>query len=174
MDTPPPETSTANYYTRRRILGWGGAGVVSAVCAYFVMKDPGSLGIAGNKAVVGGQKSREVTGNGTDVAKSAQEVSSAGGDLQREKFLPHVNSNFRIDSGVDCKLVEIGENMRISAPKETFVSFSLMFSAPKELAVESRIYRLSHPKLGDLDLFLSPVGRSEKCVYLEAVCCQRV
>lgn len=138
------------------------------------MKGSGSLGIAGNKDVVGGPKPREASGSGASVAGASQEVSSAGGDLQREKFLPHVNSNFRIDSGVDCKLVEIGENMRISAPKETFVSFSLMFSAPKELAVESRIYRLSHPQLGDLDLFLSPVGRSEKCVYLEAVCCQRV
>ena len=48
-------------------------------------------------------------------------------------------------------------------------SFSLLFHAPKQWRYPQRIYRLSHSSLGDLDVFLVPLGPDEKGMRLEAI-----
>lgn len=40
--------------------------------------------------------------------------------------------------------------------------FSLRFDAPPGHRIESRIYQLSHPVLGSLELFISPVGSADR------------
>lgn len=40
--------------------------------------------------------------------------------------------------------------------------FSLRFDAPPGHLIESRIYLLSHPVLGSLELFISPVGSADR------------
>ncbi len=47
--------------------------------------------------------------------------------------------------------------------------FSLMFQVPAEPALPQRIYRLEHPQLDAIDLFLVPVGRSAAGLHYEAV-----
>ena len=48
-------------------------------------------------------------------------------------------------------------------------SFSLLFYAPKQWRYPQRIYRMSNPELGPLDIFLVPLGPDEKGMRLEAV-----
>jgi hypothetical protein len=36
--------------------------------------------------------------------------------------------------------------------------FALEFSGPTEPALDQRIYRLGHPALGELEIFLVPIG----------------
>ena len=48
-------------------------------------------------------------------------------------------------------------------------SFSLLFHAPKQWRYPQRTYRMFHPKLGDLDVFLVPLGPDEKGMRLEAI-----
>jgi hypothetical protein len=48
-------------------------------------------------------------------------------------------------------------------------SFGLLFHAPKQWRYPQRTYRLSHPTLGDLDVFLVPLGPDEKGMRLEAI-----
>jgi len=40
--------------------------------------------------------------------------------------------------------------------------FSLRFDAPPGHVIESRIHQLHHPVLGDLELFISPVGSADR------------
>ncbi|MFG6489715.1 DUF6916 family protein [Roseateles sp. BYS78W] len=47
--------------------------------------------------------------------------------------------------------------------------FSLTFEAPAEPALPQRIYRLEHPQLDAIDLFLVPVARSAAGLHYEAV-----
>ena len=48
-------------------------------------------------------------------------------------------------------------------------SFSLMFRAPGEVSAEQNTYRLSHPELGEMDIFLVPVKRDAEGLYFESV-----
>jgi len=48
-------------------------------------------------------------------------------------------------------------------------SFTLMFHAPKQSRLPQRTYRLSHPRLGALEMFLVPIGPDQKGMRLEAV-----
>ena len=97
----------------------------------------------------------------------------------RNAFLPLVKSEFKIVSSVDsraavCRLVEVGDEMMTTAPTARYASFSLLFSASKDFVGEGNLYRLTHPQMKPMDVFLSPVGRSEKQVFLEAVFSERV
>lgn len=47
--------------------------------------------------------------------------------------------------------------------------FSLTFEAPAEPALPQRIYRLEHPQLEAMDLFLVPVARTATGLHYEAV-----
>ncbi|HXG95059.1 MAG TPA: hypothetical protein VNN73_22150 [Blastocatellia bacterium] len=50
------------------------------------------------------------------------------------------------------------------------VQFSLVFVGRINGAIEQRIYRLEHEKLGQLDLFLVPIGMDKNGVQYEAIC----
>jgi hypothetical protein len=96
----------------------------------------------------------------------------------RDVFLPHVESEFRLEYGplsfAQCKLIEVGALQTMHTPKADFTSYSLLFTASKDFVPESRMYRLNHEILGTMDLFLSPIGKSKECVFLEAIISQRV
>jgi len=47
--------------------------------------------------------------------------------------------------------------------------FSLTFEAPPEPALPQRTYRLEHPQLDAIDIFLVPVARSTAGLHYEAV-----
>ena len=47
--------------------------------------------------------------------------------------------------------------------------FSVVFRGPGEPLLSQRIYRIEHPALGPLDLFLVPVGREPDGLRYEAV-----
>lgn len=47
--------------------------------------------------------------------------------------------------------------------------FSLTFEAPLEPVLPQRIYRLEHPQLDAMDLFLVPVARTATGLHYEAV-----
>lgn len=46
--------------------------------------------------------------------------------------------------------------------------FSLVFRGPATLALTQATYRLDHAELGELDLFLVPIGRDSEGVRYEA------
>ena len=53
-----------------------------------------------------------------------------------------------------------------SSPRQ--LQFSVVFQAPVTAPIEQGIYRIEHDKLGELELFLVPIGRDKDGVQYEA------
>lgn len=81
------------------------------------------------------------------------------------RFEPLVGSRFTLKldgaAGLPARLVE--------ARAGRGPNFSLTFEAPAEPALPQRIYRLEHPLLDALELFLVPVARTATGLHYEAV-----
>jgi hypothetical protein len=82
--------------------------------------------------------------------------------LNKEDFDAHVGSSATVridgDESHDLKLeevVHIGAKMARGAKRH---AFSVLFSASKDLELEQQIYRVEHLELGEMDLFLVPLG----------------
>jgi len=59
----------------------------------------------------------------------------------------------------------------VSDPKTSqyTVSFSLLFRAPADIAPEQGTYRMKHPELGIIELFLVPTKRDADGIYFESI-----
>ena len=84
--------------------------------------------------------------------------------LGYEGFRDHIGEAFLVaaaDDGGDCSLL-LDEVRRMGpvpgAPRHE--PFALLFSGPREPALAQATYRLRHGDLGELDIFLVPVGRA--------------
>jgi len=156
--------------TRRRILGWGGFGIMGALAGYLGLRTNTPSKATANRANSAGPTNATQTVPG--------EAPAAIGGSRRDDFLPHLHSQFRLhshDIGESvCELVEIGPPQRLVAKTGEFTSFSMLFAAPAGFAADSVIYQVSHPALGEMEMFLSPVGHSKERVTLEAVFSERV
>jgi hypothetical protein len=87
------------------------------------------------------------------------------------RFEPLVGSRFtlRLDdaSALPAQLVEAraGRGRTVDGRQ----AFSLTFETPPEPALPQRIYRLEHPQLEALELFLVPVAQWPSGLHYEAV-----
>jgi hypothetical protein len=91
-----------------------------------------------------------------------------------QTFEPLVGSNFTVTEGGDgitgAGLVLTSATAGQSAyPSIGRASFSLLFTGPLEPALSQLIYTLSHDRLGELSLFLVPVGLDDRGRLYEAV-----
>jgi hypothetical protein len=89
-------------------------------------------------------------------------------NLTCQSFIPHLNSVFRVGSDAEwiaVELVEVSEP-RLSRRTE---AFSLVFRGPSSTFLQQAMYRFQHAEIGDLDLFIVPIGRDEHGLYYEAV-----
>jgi hypothetical protein len=92
-------------------------------------------------------------------------------DLVPATFEPHRGTAFAVSSGdqalTEVRLDEVTAiNARPGNPRKE--PFSLVFSGPQPVLAQ-RIYRLDHPVLGSLDIFLVPIGLDGDRVRYEAV-----
>lgn len=90
-------------------------------------------------------------------------------DLTVATFEPHVGDRFQLarDGHPPFEAELTVARSLDSVP--TQVQFSLQFRAPLTAPVEQGIFRVGHPSLGSLDVFLVPIGRSEAGLVYEAV-----
>ena len=83
--------------------------------------------------------------------------------LTRESFEPHVGSTFEVKASdkenLELELVEASPMG--GAPKEGRQAFSCVFRGPGAL-LPQQIYPLKHEELGEMQLFLVPVGHDEE------------
>ncbi|RZL28842.1 MAG: hypothetical protein EOP35_25745 [Rubrivivax sp.] len=86
------------------------------------------------------------------------------------RFEPLVGSGFTLRlpdaTGLPARLAEARAGR--AAPGER-QPFSLTFAAPAEPALPQSIYRIEHPQLDAMDLFLVPIGRHPAGLQYEAV-----
>ena len=88
-------------------------------------------------------------------------------------FAKHVNTNFRIEleslPSVELKLIAV--TPRASEPHEQagMERFSVLFSGPGDVFVPQQTYRVTHPEMGELEIFLVPLGKESDGFRYEAV-----
>jgi hypothetical protein len=90
------------------------------------------------------------------------------GRLTAADFAPLRNQHFELmpEQGrqLELELVEVA-----AADGAGGRPFSVVFRGPGEPLLRQRIYRVEHPALGALELFLVPIGRDDAGVSYEAV-----
>lgn len=91
-------------------------------------------------------------------------------ELKKEDFDKCKGKPFKVRSE------ELDEDFRLQIDEveamkaeEGGKSFSVVFAGPREPVLEQAIIPLAHETLGDLDIFLVPVGRDDHATYYEAV-----
>jgi hypothetical protein len=89
--------------------------------------------------------------------------------LEHEDFAKQLHSKFRIrvdeSQTVESELTEVSE--LLLSPKQE--RFSLVFRTSNEFFLGQGQRPLEHDVMGQLSLFLVPVGRDEEGTYYEAV-----
>lgn len=90
-------------------------------------------------------------------------------ELKKSSFDPHVNDRFEVHTdtlgAVEVELVKVSEHNR-----ENLESFSLLFKGPKDRFFDQKLYKVKHPKMGELELFLVPVVHEKQdAFYYESV-----
>ena len=96
--------------------------------------------------------------------------------LDLTTFAERVGDVFRLavdeKTTVDARLIEATPSSAASTsppPNGWRVPFSLVFRGPGGPPLPQRIYRLEHPELGALDVFLVPIGPDAGGMCYEAV-----
>ena len=89
--------------------------------------------------------------------------------LEHEEFAKHLNSKFRIRideaQTVESELIEVSE--LLLSPKQE--RFSLVFRTSNDFFLGQGERPLEHDVMGEISLFLVPVGRDEDGTCYEAV-----
>ncbi len=88
-------------------------------------------------------------------------------------FAPWIGDRFQVGSpeeglAFDAQLAAATPVGEASEPGRR-VPFSLVFRARHEVVVPQRIYRVDHPALGSLDIFLVPIGPDSTGMRYEAI-----
>jgi hypothetical protein len=93
--------------------------------------------------------------------------------LTYEDFSDRVGQSFTVlglgEIALDLTLEEaqpLPERMRGPGARP---GFSLVFVGHPDLLLGQQIHRLEHPELGELEIFLTPVGRNARAISYEAV-----
>lgn len=90
-------------------------------------------------------------------------------NLTRDAFAEQLNTKFNMyftpEKAFEVELVEVSELKKLVRQEV----FSLLFRVPLDLPVYQRMYQMEHAALGTLELFLTPVERTDEGIIYEAV-----
>lgn len=92
--------------------------------------------------------------------------------LDFEDFARHRHERFRValeNAELDVELIEatdLGLAAVVAGRRRTF---SLVFRGPRETALPQRIHSLTHAALGELEIFLVPIGPDGVGMRYEAI-----
>lgn len=84
-------------------------------------------------------------------------------DCLNETFVAPLN-----DGSIDFQLVEV-RPLPKRGPQEFRTPFSLLFRNSAPVLFPQQIYRMQHPRLGELGIFLVPIAMSRDGFIYEAV-----
>ena len=88
-------------------------------------------------------------------------------------FAKHLKTNFRVglESHEAIELQLIAVTPRASEPHEQagMERFSVVFSGPADVLLPQQTYRMTHPEMGELEIFLVPIAREGDGFSYEAV-----
>lgn len=94
-------------------------------------------------------------------------------DMGHDRFEACLDDTFTIDveggESVEATLAEVSDRGDAPAEGERDRAFSLLFQGAGNVRIPQGIHRLRHPELGEMDLFLVPVGPDDEGTRFEAV-----
>ncbi len=90
-------------------------------------------------------------------------------ELKKQSFDPHLNTTFKVLTEahglLETQLVEIKDHSN-----DDMETFTLLFKVPKEKFFDQKTYKIEHEKMGDIELFLTPVvSKDQDALYYESV-----
>jgi hypothetical protein len=87
----------------------------------------------------------------------------------KEEFSEHLNTKFAIplqpSGAVELELLEVVSTL--STPRQE--QFSIFFRGPANIYLPQMTYRMKHDAMGELDLFIVPIGQQPDGFRYEAV-----
>jgi hypothetical protein len=96
--------------------------------------------------------------------------------LSEDDFRKHLGTKFRVRldeiegaPGVWLELDELVPYPPLSHERGDAVRFSAYFYGPGDFFLPQRIYKLEHEQMGEVELFLVPVGQDQRGFRYEAV-----
>ena len=89
--------------------------------------------------------------------------------LKPTTFAKHLNSEFQVQDPAAqpfaLKLVQVVQRTKTAQ----YEAFSLLFNGPAAHFIPQGIHKIKHAQLGEVDLFLVPVGKNDNGFEYEAV-----
>lgn len=92
--------------------------------------------------------------------------------LKEEVFAQHLNTKFYVpadDGRIELELVKVLGDKSSLDKIEGVERFSIYFLGPVDIYLPQSTYRLEHDSLGQLDIFIVPVGVQDRRYQYEAV-----
>jgi hypothetical protein len=93
--------------------------------------------------------------------------------LTEEEFSKHVNTKFRVrlgpEVGVDLDLTEVKGYMSTQHEQKGLERFSLYFNGPIDSFLPQLLYTLTHDQMGELEIFIVPIGKNDSGFRYESV-----
>ena len=91
----------------------------------------------------------------------------------QESFSQHINTKFRVDletpRPVELELISVKGYQSDANEQQGMERFTALFLGPPDLFLPQQTYPLRHDEMGDLNVFLVPIGRDESGFRYEAV-----
>ena len=91
----------------------------------------------------------------------------------QESFSRHLNTKFSVrletPQPLELELVEVNGYKGDTGGQREMERFTAVFQGPPDAFLPQQTYPLRHEEMGDLDIFLVPVGRNEHGFRYEAV-----
>ncbi len=89
-----------------------------------------------------------------------------------EDFQPCLNDMFTVkaedDIGPELELIQVKLFGEIDPDSKTRQAFSLLFRGPMEPMLPQKLYQLENSKIGEVLLFLVPIGPDEQGMLYDA------
>lgn len=91
-------------------------------------------------------------------------------DPTLDTFAPAVGETFTVggDGGAKVELLLVEATPKNAGPHAPRPSFSLLFQGPAEPFLPQATYRFEHGSLGEMGIFIVPLGRDEHGTTYEA------
>ena len=89
--------------------------------------------------------------------------------LRLAQFRNHLHTDFAVQISETQSINLTLSEILVRQEKPTCEEFSLHFHGPAEFLLAQQTLHLSHPVLGELDLFTVPIGRTQDGFTYEAI-----
>jgi hypothetical protein len=94
-------------------------------------------------------------------------------DYSADNFSRHVNTKFTVRSGsgepIELELAEVAVRQNEVNEQAGMERFSTFFSGPQSSFLPQGTYTFEHPEMGELQIFLVPLGLDKRGYRYEAI-----